>query len=126
MTEQFGRPRFCSSDGSYCQRLEIKSRMDASIGDCGHAPIWCLKQVFDLGYTPRDLSKLDFYEAGFYPDGSPWFRKEASYSCVSCQNTFAIFGLDKIYGVVGNAWVPLLTRDSFYSSGLYALGEKKA
>ena len=126
MTEQFGKSRFCSLDGSSCARMNIQSRMDATIGDCGHAPIWCLKQVFDMGYKPSDLPKLDFYEAGFYPDGTPWMRKEASYTCAYCENIFAIFGLDKIWGVVdGTEWVKLWTKDSFYSSAQYALGKAK-
>ncbi len=125
MTERFGQPRFCAIDGSECIRVNIQSRMDATVGDCGHAPVWSLARVFELGYKPGDLPKLDFYEAGFRPDGSPWWRNEPSYSCTYCQNIFAIFGLDKIWGTCYNQWMPLRTQDSFYSSGKYALGEKK-
>ena len=125
-TKQFGKERLCSFDGSTCIRMGIKSRMDATLGDCGHAPIWCLKQVFDLGYKPKDLQKLDFYEGGFWPDGKPWERTEPSYSCTYCQNMFAIFGLDKIYGAFGGAWHPLWTKDSLYTSTEYAKGLKQA
>lgn len=125
MTEQFGKERFCSLDGSRCKRLEITSRMDAVIGDCGHAPIWCLASVFELGIRPHELSEIDFYEAGFSADGSPWFRKEPDYSCTYCQNMFAIFGLDKIWVAFEEKWEKVYTRDSFYSSVEYALGEKK-
>lgn len=121
----FGKERLCSADGSTCIRMGMPSRTDATLGDCGHAPIWCLKQVFDLGYKPADLKKLDFYEGGFNIDGSPWWRTEPSYSCTYCQNMFAMFGLDKIYGAFGGSWQPLWTKDSLYSSVEYAKGEKK-
>jgi len=124
-TVSFGKKRDCSLDGSECGRMNILSRVDATVGDCGHAPIWCLKQVFDLGLKPRDLPMLDFYEGGFHPDGSPWWRKEASYTCTYCENMFAIFGLDKIYGAFDGAWHPLWTKDSLYSSPEYAKGLKK-
>jgi len=126
ITEQFGKERFCALDGSRCIRLNKESRVDPSLGDCGHAPIWCLRNVFELGYKPRDLSSLDFYEAGFFPDGSPWWRGEASYTCIYCQNIFAMLGLDKIWSAFGGRWHPLPTRVSFYSSADYALGSKKA
>lgn len=125
-TNQFGKERLCSLDGSSCVRMGIASRMDATLGDCGHGPIWCIKQVFDNGYGPADLKHLNFYEAGFYLDGSPWWRSDMSYSCTYCQNMFAIFGLDKIYGAINGAWHPLLTKDSLYSSVEYAQGKKKA
>lgn len=123
---QFGKERLCSFDGSSCIRLGMPSRTDATLGDCGHAPIWCIKQVFDLGYKPEDLKKLDFYEGGFNPDGSPWWRTEPSYTCTYCENMFAIFGLDKIYGAFDGAWHPLWTKDSLYTSTAFAKGEKKA
>jgi len=123
---EFGEERLCSFDGSSCIRIGMPSRTDATLGDCGHAPIWCIKQVFDLGYKPQDLKKLDFYEGGFWPDGSPWWRDEPSYTCTYCENMFAIFGLDKIYGAFGGAWHPLWTKDSLYSSTEYAKGLKKA
>src|SRR3989344_3933500 len=125
-TKQFGKERLCSFDGSSCVRMGIASRVDATLGDCGHAPIWCIKQVLDLGYRPADLKRFDFYEGGFWPDGAPWERSEPSYSCAYCQNMFAVFGLDKIYGAFGGAWHPLWTKDSLYSSTEYAKGEKKA
>jgi len=125
MTEQFGMERFCSLDGSRCGRTELEHRVDPSIGDCGHASIWCLRKVFDLGYKPSDLPRLDFYEAGFYADGEPWQGPEPIYSCISCQNTFAVMGLDKIWGVYNAQWIKLLTSDSFYSCAPYVLGEKR-
>jgi len=125
MTLQFGTERFCSLDGSRCIRLEITSRMDPVIGDCGHAPIWCLRKVFDKGYSPANLHLLDFYEAGFYSDGTPWWRKELTYSCLLCETVFAIFGLDKIWGVFEGKWQKLITKDSFYKAAKYALGEKR-
>lgn len=126
MTSQFGRERFCSFDGFSCVRLGIVSRTDPVIGDCGHAPVWCLRKVFDLGYLPQDLKKLDFYEAGFYPNGSPWWREEPTYTCLYCESVFAVMGLDKIWGVVDGKWEKLSTKDSFYSSAPYALGERRA
>jgi len=123
---EFGKERLCAFDGSFCIRMDMPSRTDATLGDCGHAPIWCIKQVFDLGYKPKDLPKLNFYESGFKPDGSPWWREDPSYTCTYCQNIFAIFGLDKIYGAFGGAWHPLWTKDSLYSSTEYAKGLKKA
>jgi len=123
---EFGKERLCSFDGSTCIRLGMPSRTDATLGDCGHAPIWCLTKVFELGWKPSDLPMLDFYEAGFNPDGSPWWRTELSYTCTYCENMFAIFGLDKIYGAFGGAWHPLWTKDSLYSSTEYAKGTKKA
>ena len=125
-TKRFGKERLCSFDGSRCIRLGIESRMDATLGDCGHGPIWCMKQVFDQGYTPRHLAGFNFYEAGFYLDGSPWWRKDMSYSCTYCQNLFAIFGLNKIFGAIDGRWQPLFTKDSLYSSVEYAQGKKKA
>lgn len=125
-TEQFGRERLCSFDGLECIRLGMPSRTDATLGDCGHAPIWCLAKVFELGWKPSDLPMLDFYEGGFKLDGSPWWRTEPSYTCTYCENMFAIFGLDKIYGVFDGAWHPLWTKDSLYSSVEYAKGERKA
>lgn len=125
MTDAFGKERFCSLDGSRCIREKMPSRTYSAIGDCGHAPIWCLKQVFDLGFRLADLPQLDFYEAGFFPDGSPWFRKELIYTCIGCQNSFAIFGLDKIWGAQPHEWIPLQTIDSFYTGAEYALGTKK-
>ena len=125
MTEQFGRERFCSLDGSRCGRAGIPHRVDPTIGDCGHAPIWCLKKVWELGYRPRDLVKLNFYEGGFYPDGRLWQRKEPSYTCASCQNDFAIFGLDKIWGVYNMEWRAFLTKDSFYEAADYLTEKKK-
>lgn len=125
-TSLFGKERLCSFDGSFCIRMGIESRMDATLGDCGHAPIWCLKQLFDMGVKPEHLKNFNFYEAGFYPDGSPWWRTESSYSCTYCQNMFAIFGLDKIYGAFGGKWHPLWTKDSLFSSVEYAKGNKKA
>lgn len=122
---KFGKERLCSFDGSTCVRIGMPSRTDATLGDCGHAPIWCIKQVFDLGAKPADLSHADFYEAGFLPDGSPWWRTEPSYTCTYCQNMFAIFGLDKIYGAFDGKWQPLWTKDSLYSSTEYAKGMKK-
>lgn len=126
MTTQFGRGRFCSLDGSRCVRLEMSSRMDPVIGDCGHAPIWCLWRVLDLGYFPKDLPLLDFYEAGFYPDGSPWWRKEPTYTCIYCQNVFATLGLDKIWIPLDGQWIKVYTSDSFYDSAPYVRGEKEA
>ena len=123
---EFGKERLCSLDGSSCIRIGMPSRTDATLGDCGHAPVWCLSKVFELGYKPSDLPKLDFYEGGFNPDGSPWSRTEPSYTCTYCENMFAIFGLDKIYGVFGGAWHPLRTKDSLYTSTEYAKGLKKA
>lgn len=125
---QFGKPRFCSFDGTECIRLGIQSRMDALTGDCGHSPQWALRKVFDLGYKPADLPKLDFYEAGFMANGLPWWRQEPSYTCLYCQNAFALFGLDKIWGTVEGSeiWNPLWTKDSFYNSADYATGKKKA
>lgn len=125
-TKQFGRERLCALDGSACIRMDMPSRTDATLGDCGHAPIWCIKQVFDLGYKPSELKRLDFYEGGFKADGSPWWRDEPSYTCTYCQNMFAIFSLDKIYGAFGGAWHPFWTKDSLYSSTEYAKGLKKA
>lgn len=125
-TKQFGRERLCALDGSACIRMGMPSRTDATLGDCGHAPIWCLAKVFELGYKPSDLPRLDFYEGGFKPDGSPWWRDEPSYTCTYCQNMFAIFGLDKIHGAFGGAWHPLWTKDSLYTSTEYAKGLKKA
>lgn len=125
MTEQFGRERFCSRDGARCIRKDLPHRIDPAIGDCGHSAIWCLKQVFNLGFRPSDLSKLDFYEAGFYPDGTPWFHKKPEYTCAACQNTFVTFGLDKILVSTNSGWVICLTRDSFYASADYALGKEK-
>ena len=81
---KFGKERLCSFDGSTCVRIGMPSRTDATLGDCGHAPIWCIKQVFDLGAKPADLSHADFYEAGFLPDGSPWWITEPSYTCTYC------------------------------------------
>ena len=125
-TKQFGKERLCSFDGSSCIRMGIASRMDATLGDCDRVSCWFIKQVLDLGYRPADLKRFDFYEGGFWPDGAPWERSEPSYSCTYCQNMFAIFGLDKIYGAFGGAWHPLWTKDSLYSSTEYAKGEKKA
>lgn len=139
MAIQFGKPRFCSFDGPSprrsglwpreggpeCIRLGIQSRTDSTIGDCGHAPVWSLARVFELGYKPSDLLKLDFYETGFRPDGSPWYHNDPNYSCIYCQNVFAIFGLDKIWVPYNNQWVPFWTKDSFYISGEYATGKKK-
>lgn len=126
MTGQFNKERFCALDGSNCIRMGMESRTDATIGDCGHAPIWCLANVWKLGYFPEDLRMLNFYEGGFKPDGSPWWRSEASYTCTYCENMFAIFGLDKIYGAFDGKWQPLYTKNSFYSSARYATKEKKA
>ncbi len=123
---KFGKERLCSFDGLTCIRLGMPSRTDATLGDCGHAPIWCLAQVLELGWKPSDLPMLDFYEGGFNLDGSPWWRTEASYTCTYCENMFAIFGLDKIYGAFGGAWHPLWTKDSLYTSIEYAKGLKKA
>lgn len=125
-TEKFGRKRLCALDGSNCERMGMLSRTDATLGDCGHAPIWCLSKVFELGWKPSDLPMLDFYEGGFKPDGSPWWRTEPSYTCTYCENMFAIFGLDKIYGAFDGAWHPLWTKDSLYSSVKYAKGERRA
>jgi len=125
-TKNFGKERLCSFDGSACIRLGMPSRTDATLGDCGHAPVWCLAKVFELGWKPSDLPMLDFYEGGFNMDGSPWWRTEPSYTCTYCENMFAIFGLDKIYGAFGGAWHPLWTKDSLYSSTEYAKGLKKA
>lgn len=126
-TSQFGRERFCSLDGTSCIRLSVQSRTDAVLGDCDHSQIWALKDVFQLGYRPSDLHKLDFYEAGFNPkDYSPWWgRTESSYTCTYCENFFATFGLDKTIGVFNNRWIPFYTKDSFYSSVSFALGQKK-
>ena len=123
---EFGKERLCSFDGSVSVRLGMPSRTDATLGDCGHAPIWCLAKVFELGWKPSDLPMLDFYEAGFKPDGSPWWRDEPSYTCTYCENMFAVFGLDKIYGTFDGRWQPLWTKDSLYSSTEYAKGTKKA
>jgi len=125
MAEQFGRGRLCSLDGSKCYREGIRHRADPSLGDCGHAIPWCLARVFGLGYRPSDLPRLDFYEQGFYPNGEPWFCPEPEYTCISCENIFAIFGLDKIWGVYDGRWQKLLTRDSFFNAVSYVLGEKK-
>lgn len=127
-TTRFGKERWCSFDGVKCERdkKNIQSRMDATIGDCGHAPIWCLRKVFELGYKPSQLPSLNFYEGGFYADGSPWWRDEANYTCTYCENMFAIFGLDKIWGAFDSAWHPLYTCDSLYSAVDYAQGLKKA
>ena len=125
-TKAFGKERLCSFDGSTCIRLGMPSRTDATLGDCGHAPIWCLAKVFELGWKPSDLPMLDFYEGGFNPDGSPWWRSEPSYTCTYCENMFAIFGLDKIYGAFDGKWQPLWTKDSLYTSTEYAKGLKKA
>jgi hypothetical protein len=72
--------------------------------------------------------KFDFYEAGFMANGLPWWRAEASYTCLYCQNAFAVFGLDKIWGTVQgrSGWQQLWTKDSFYSAPEYATGKKKA
>lgn len=126
MTEQFGKERFCSLDGSRCERMKFGHRLDPTVGDCGHAPLWCLARVFENGYKPSDLPRLDFYEAGFSADGEPWRRPEPTYTCIYCENMFAVFGLDKIWGVYDMKWTKLLTSDSFYSSAGYATGEKKA
>lgn len=126
MSEKLGKPRFCSLDGKECIRLGIQSRMDAAVGDCGHAPMWALSNVWNLGYKRSDLGRLNFYEAGFRIDGSPWWRTEFSYTCIDCQNRFVIFGLDKIWIAHEGKWQPAWTRDSFYSSGEYMQGKKKA
>jgi len=42
MTEQFGKQRFCTK--TKCIRNTVQSRTDQAIGDCGHAPLWCLKK----------------------------------------------------------------------------------
>jgi len=123
MTKCFSKERFCSIDGFKCVRLNIKSRMDPSIGDCGYAPIWALAKVFQLGYKPSDLPKLNFYEAGFFIDRSPYWRKEPTYTCLSCENSFIIFGLDKIYIPFKGKWVPSLTQNAFYEAVKYALGK---
>ncbi len=125
MSEKFGKERLCSLDGTQCVRMNVEHRLDPSLGDCGHAPIWCLKKVFDLGYRPSDLQRLDFYEAGFYLDGSPWFRSKAEYTCIACENAFAIFGLDKIWSVCDGRWKKLLTRDSFFGAAEYATSKRK-
>lgn len=125
MTQKFGKGRFCSPDGEQCIRLSLPSRVNANLGDCAHAPFWAIKNVFDMGYRPSDLAKLDFYEVGFFPqDFSPWERTELCYTCLQCQNDFAVLGLDKIWGVFEDRWVPMYTRDSFYSSSGFATGEK--
>lgn len=128
MTTQFSKERFCSLDGSSCIREGMTSRMDSVIGDCAHSQVWALRNVFDLGYKPRDLPKLDFYEAGFNPkDFSPWWaRKEPTYTCTYCENIFSVFGLGKSWGIYDKKWYPFYTKDSFYTSAPIALGEKKA
>ncbi len=125
MTAQFGDGRFCALNGVSCKRENLPPRSDPSIGDCGHSIPWCLRQVFEAGYKPSDLARLDFYEQGFYPDGDPWFRPKPEYTCLACQNLFAVFGLDKVQGAYEGRWTPLWTKDSFYSCAGYALGEKK-
>jgi len=47
-------------------------------------------------------------------------------SCEINHNVFAVFGLDKIWGVYDTKWTKLFTKESFYSSAGYILGEKKA
>lgn len=125
MTDNFGKERFCSLDGSRCIRTQISSRTDYALGDCAHAPIWCLKELFELGFRPTDLRKFDFYEAGFFPDGSPWFREKPDYTCTGCQNLFVMFGVERIRVSQLHGWVKLYTCESFYSSANYALGQEK-
>ncbi len=122
MTDDFEEERFCSLDGSRCIRTQIPSRTDYALGDCAHAPIWCLKGLFELGFRPVDLYKFNFYEAGFFPDGSPWFREKPAYTCTGCQNLFVVFGVDRINIPQPPGWVELHTKESFYSSADYALG----
>ena len=124
MTDAFGKERFCSLDGSSCIRKEMRSRTDAAIGDCGHSVIWCLRSVFNLGYKPDELARLDFYEAGFFPDGSPWWRSKPEYTCLQCENTFSVFGLDKVWVPFDKRWIEVRTRESFYSVADYALGKE--
>lgn len=125
LTDVFGKERFCSLDGTRCIRTEITARTDYALGDCAHAPIWCLQKMFELGIRPSELRAFDFYEAGFDPDGSPWFRKRPSYTCTGCQNLFAVFGVSKINAPQPGGWIELPTRESFYSSADYALGNEK-
>lgn len=125
MTAQFGKERFCALDGSRCIRLELPHRVDPSFGDCGHAAIWCLQKVFELGFRPSELDRLQFFEAGFYPDGAPWFRERPEYTCASCENLFVIFGLNDVLVPFSYGWVSCAARESFYSSADYMLGVKK-
>lgn len=125
MTDAFGKERFCSLDGSRCVRVEVPARTDYAVGDCAHAPIWCLKKMFELGIRPSELRTFDFYEAGFYPDGSPWFRIRPTYTCLGCQNLFTVFGVSKIKVPQPHGWIELPTRESFYSSADYALGKEE-
>jgi len=129
MTECFGGDRFCTKNG--CIRNTQASRTDAAIGDCGHAPLWCLSKLWGHGYQKGDLETLKIFEAGFYvPDFKPWISDDINYTCVQCQNEFAIFGVKSIFGVKyvnGVAqWVELPTSDNFYRTAQYAQGKKKA
>ncbi len=126
MTEQFGKERFCSLDGSRCIRMNLPHRADPAFGDCGHAPIWCLQQVFEQrGFRPSELERLHFFEAGFYLDGAPWLRARPEYTCATCEHTFAIFGLKHIWVPLSRGWVSCETRKSFYSAADYMSGTKK-
>lgn len=124
-TEEFGRERFCAFDGSRCIRVDLGSRTDATLGDCGHAPIWCVRLLWERGYPLAYLPLLNFYEAGFFPDGAPWWRTAPDYTCLHCQNIFAIFGLDRIKVPYDGAWTTCFTKDSLYSSVSYATGGKE-
>lgn len=57
-----------------CIRQNIKTRADQVIGECNHAIVWLLRELFDQGLTPRDLQKIRVYETGFFVSKGlePW------------------------------------------------------
>lgn len=131
ITNLFGKDRFC--DESSCIREKIKNRTEQAIGDCGHAIIWCLSDLWQKSpFKPHEINRLmKIYESGFnVKDFGPWISSDISYTCLQCMNDFAIFGIKSVYAVKyidGIAqWVEIKVRDDFYQCAEYALVQKKA
>lgn len=85
-----------------CIRFDIPSRTESMLGACNHAEEWALDAIRDLGLNP---SECVFYEAGIYPNGKPWIKPDASFSCVRCANQMYRARLGGIFVAVVDRWV---------------------
>lgn len=66
-----------------CIRFEIASRTESMLGACNHAEEWALDKIRRLGLDPQECK---LYVAGVRKDGTPWIKKEPTFSCIRCAN----------------------------------------
>lgn len=104
-----------------CIRFNIPSRTESMIGACSHAEESALWEATKK-FIPLNDSVM--YVAGVYPNGLPYIKPKAEFTCLRCAVQIYLSGIEKVYVPVIDNWVGLTGKECVKTARAYAMKEK--